>query len=588
LGTPLQTGLYDGETDLTVPLDAVTPPTPLGRSYRTPPNPGRAFHAFVLRRTAQSYIGAGTEVPPPDEPDVPPPDSGGEDPDPPPYESGRAALIAEDPIGGGSVGSGEGPPVTSGRRLHIGAISVLDANDDWVPVVGRSGSPGSTGDVLTRQADGTYADAAGGGGVSDLGDLSDVDTSGATSGDVLTFDGSDWGPAAPSGGGASALDDLTDVDTSGVSSGDVLTYDGSGWVADTPTGGGASTLDDLTDVDTSGASTGKVLTYDGSGWVPDDPPAAGDLDDLADVDASSPSEGQVLAFDGTNWSPATPADSAITDTVTLWSQLGSTLIIGPVPATATEIDGNFRPYKRIPSAGQARLCTTVVTSGPAGSKLTVQGLADTVGASWQDLTQTDMLLPLDGTGAVRTGWITLDPAAAGDRQLRIMMQDGDDTTSVELGPLWLEFSNTAPVCVEVWREDWDSYADMTAINAVYAEVDTTDSNAGTWSLSTDHVLTGTHCLKLTCSGTATTGQVMAMGRDITGLTPSTTYTIRLWYYETGDLVAGDPEGEWFLHSETAATDGSGTLTFGPIAWIGDDGFSDFEMWVGAFIVELCP
>ena len=40
----------------------------------------------------------------------------------------------------------------------------------------------------------------GGGGATALGDLTDVDTTGATTGQVLTFDGSEWSPDAPSAG----------------------------------------------------------------------------------------------------------------------------------------------------------------------------------------------------------------------------------------------------------------------------------------------------------------------------------------------------------------------------------------------------
>ena len=70
-----------------------------------------------------------------------------------------------------------------------------------------------------------------------LGDLSDVDTAGATTGQVLEFDGADWVPATPSAG-AAALNDLTDVSTAGATTGDVIVYNGSTWAPAAQSGGG--------------------------------------------------------------------------------------------------------------------------------------------------------------------------------------------------------------------------------------------------------------------------------------------------------------------------------------------------------------
>ena len=69
-----------------------------------------------------------------------------------------------------------------------------------------------------------------------LGDLSDVDTAGATTGQVLEFDGADWVPATPSAG-AAALNDLTDVSTAGATTGDVIVYNGSTWAPAAQSGG---------------------------------------------------------------------------------------------------------------------------------------------------------------------------------------------------------------------------------------------------------------------------------------------------------------------------------------------------------------
>lgn len=60
---------------------------------------------------------------------------------------------------------------------------------------------------------------------------------------AVTFDGTDWNTIG--GGGVSILDDLTDVDAAAPSDGDVLTYDsGSGdWVPAAPSGGGGGGSD---------------------------------------------------------------------------------------------------------------------------------------------------------------------------------------------------------------------------------------------------------------------------------------------------------------------------------------------------------
>lgn len=88
---------------------------------------------------------------------------------------------------------------------------------------------------------------------------------------VFAFcNGTDWVSMAgwnnSGGGGASLLNELTDVDTTGASSGKILSYNGSQWVvSDT-----ISTLAGLADVNTSGATSGKILAYDGSKWVVSD------------------------------------------------------------------------------------------------------------------------------------------------------------------------------------------------------------------------------------------------------------------------------------------------------------------------------
>lgn len=78
-------------------------------------------------------------------------------------------------------------------------------------------------------------DNAGGGGASQLSDLSDVNTSTATAGNVLRADGTDWESTTL------AIDDISDVDTDKSKTpadGDVLTFDGTHWNAEAAAGGG--------------------------------------------------------------------------------------------------------------------------------------------------------------------------------------------------------------------------------------------------------------------------------------------------------------------------------------------------------------
>ncbi|MCP5405406.1 MAG: tail fiber domain-containing protein [Pseudomonadaceae bacterium] len=144
--------------------------------------------------------------------------------------------------------------------------------------------------------------------------------------------GTDWismaGWVNSSGGGASLLNELTDVDTSGASTGKILAYNGTTWVVSDSTVSdarigtitdtkwcvgasgqivcstdapltAASLLGDLANVDTTGAATGDFLKFDGSSWVPSS--TLGGLNDLSDVDTSGASTGSILAYDGSGW-----------------------------------------------------------------------------------------------------------------------------------------------------------------------------------------------------------------------------------------------------------------------------------------------
>lgn len=99
-----------------------------------------------------------------------------------------------------------------------------------------------------------------------LRDLADVGAGTPTDGEVLTWSAgaSAWGPAAPSGGGGGAteLADLTDVDLSTPpTDGEVLTWSASGsaWVADAPSGGGSALT--IEEVDGTPSGTPSTLQF---------------------------------------------------------------------------------------------------------------------------------------------------------------------------------------------------------------------------------------------------------------------------------------------------------------------------------------
>lgn len=103
------------------------------------------------------------------------------------------------------------------------------------------------------------------GGVTELSDLTDVDTSGATEDQVLAYDAYTgiWTPADLSSSIVAALDDLTDVDTSGATEDQVLAYNSStGTWTPATISSGVSYIGDLLDVDASGATQNQVLSYD--------------------------------------------------------------------------------------------------------------------------------------------------------------------------------------------------------------------------------------------------------------------------------------------------------------------------------------
>jgi hypothetical protein len=141
---------------------------------------------------------------------------------------------------------------------------------------------------------------------SELDDLSDVNTSGASNGQVLKFNGSTWAPGTDetggSGGGGDMYKSTYDTNNNGiVDDSEQLGGHSASYYLNTN-----SAISDLSDVNTSGASNGQVLKYNGSNWVPDTDETGGslNLDDLLDVEATFPATYSSLKYDGTgDWKP---------------------------------------------------------------------------------------------------------------------------------------------------------------------------------------------------------------------------------------------------------------------------------------------
>ena len=149
-----------------------------------------------------------------------------------------------------------------------------------------------------------------------IGNLTDVNVSGATTGQVLKWSGTEWAPADDtqgSGGGGYTNSDLdAHLNTSTAGTGQILSWNGSDydWVNDQQGGSGSgSNLESLSDVAWSGLNpnpqNGQVLQHNGSNWTNNTLDLPDKIEDLSDVSNAVPSDGQVLIWDAGNslWLP---------------------------------------------------------------------------------------------------------------------------------------------------------------------------------------------------------------------------------------------------------------------------------------------
>ena len=181
-----------------------------------------------------------------------------------------------------------------------------------------------------------------------VGELSDVDTTGAADGKILTYLNNKWVTGNPvtytAGVGLSltgtefaldaGLEDLNNTTITTPTTNQVLSYDGTKWVNSTlptapvdsvngQTGVVVLGVNDLDDAVITSATSGQVLTFDGTNWVNQTPSTAPvdsvngqtgavvlGLNDINDVDTTGVQDGQILTYSstGSNWVVTTPVD----------------------------------------------------------------------------------------------------------------------------------------------------------------------------------------------------------------------------------------------------------------------------------------
>lgn len=136
-----------------------------------------------------------------------------------------------------------------------------------------------------------------------LGDLSDVNTTGAASNKVLMFQSGSWQPADELDPSVSNWA-KTAMPTCGA--GNVLSYNGSGFTCVPDVGSTADplNLDELADVSVASATTGYFLKYNGSSWGPSI------VQDFAQATLPTCAAGEVLSGDGSNLSCVSDAGGA--------------------------------------------------------------------------------------------------------------------------------------------------------------------------------------------------------------------------------------------------------------------------------------
>lgn len=200
--------------------------------------------------------------------------------------------------------------------------------------------------------------------VSVFNDLTNVNVAAATPEQTIKFDGANWIPT-DMGGGASALNDLSDVTLTAPAVGERLEYNGAHWVNVPGGGGGGGSIGDLSDVTLAPApGDGDILAWSvGSmAFVPTTPSGGGALNDLSDVNTEAPpaQDGYVLTFQTGQWIAAAAGGGSSAS----WYAPGVGTLTPPgdawLSSTGTETYSQVE-YTAMPA-----------TSGGAGSELIIE------------------------------------------------------------------------------------------------------------------------------------------------------------------------------------------------------------------------
>ena len=232
-----------------------------------------------------------------------------------------------------------------------------------------------------------------------LGELSDVTITSATSGEVLKYDGASWVDAQLAYSDLSGTPSLATVATTGAYSdltgtpslATVATTGAYSDLSGTPTNVSTFTNDagyltditgenlgELSDVTITSVTSGQVLSYNGSAWV--NAAAAGGasaLDDLTDVTITSAASGEVLRYNGSSWVDAQLAYSDLSGTPTL-ATVATTGAYSDLTGTPTNVSTftNDSGYLTdITGESISDLSDVSITSATSGQVLSYNGSA---------------------------------------------------------------------------------------------------------------------------------------------------------------------------------------------------------------------
>ena len=287
--------------------------------------------------------------------------------------------------------------------------------------------------------------------------------------------------------------DITEIDTTGATTGQVLKFNGTKFTpaADNVATSGSLNITDLADVTISSVSNGEVLKWSNSSskWVNSaDNAVISALDDIGDVNITSAANGDFLRWNGTAW--INDAVNLSTDTIGSFVQ---SLVAGTGVTLANNSGENATPTITVD--------TTVIQAVVANVSNTEIGYLDGVTSAIQ--TQIDTKAPLasptfTGTVTVPDNSFALGTKTTGDYVATITGGTGVSSTASTSGE---GTTHTLSIGQAVGTADNVTFAGLTAdaitIGITSAgEIDTTsgnltiDSTGGTVTVDDDLIVTG--------------------------------------------------------------------------------------------------